>query len=248
MKKVALAVAVILGFVVVQPVQASNNKSLVIIDSYFQSTIAQNPITSVGTPCPQSKPITGASPTSPYNHGTAMYNAAKLQNPELKVISICAAASATAEVTPDNFIAALTWVNNNPNGIGAVSVSRFMNHATKTCMPPKLIKDTPESADKQIKQLISSLLSKGIPVFASTGNKSENKVDYPACITSTVSVGIGSLDSSGTLKRLYSYDSNTDYFASSPVINYSTSFATAAVASQYIKLGVLPSKVVTVLP
>ena len=247
MKKVALAVAVVLGFVVIQPVQAADNKSLVIIDSYFQSTIAQNPITSVGTPCPQSKPIIGAPASSPYNHGTAMYNAAKLQNPELKVIPICAA-TATAEVTPDNFIAALTWVNNNPNGIGAVSVSRFMNHATKTCMPPKLVKDTPEAADKQIKSLITSLLSKGIPVFASTGNKSGTKVDYPACITGTISVGVGALNQSGSIVSLYASDLNTDYFASSPVINYSTSFATAAVASQYIKLGVLPSKVVTVLP
>ena len=262
MKKVALTIAVILGFVVIQPVQAADSKALVIIDSYFDSKVnAPNVkcITLLNVPCTDVVTTTSPSLSSAINHGNAMVEVAKRQGITSNIIALrsgAASKTSVSEMTPANFIDALTWVNNNSSGIGAVSFSRFMNHATKPCMPPASAPYTPDTADARIKSLISSLSLKGIQVFAATGNTQGTKIDYPACILNTTSVSTGDLNKAGIIVSINALDSNTDYVASSSITSYSstvfglipqtTSSATVAVATQYLKLGVLPTKVVNV--
>jgi hypothetical protein len=265
MKKVALAVAVILGFVVVQPVQAADNKALVIIDSYFDSKVnAPNVkcITLTSTACTDIVKITSPSLANAINHGNAMAEVAKKQSNTTPIIllrSVPVSAKSVPEVNAGNFIDALRWVDANSAQVGAVSVSRFFN-GNSTCSPAS-INTAPyggvAKADATIKSLIATLKSKNIPVFVSTGNTAGTKIDYPACITDTVSVGTGMLNSSGAIVSVHAFDANTDYFGaygsnySSPVLGVipnTTSSATVAVATQYILKGMPTTKVVAVNP
>ena len=242
MKKIVALVAVLFSVIVPVQSQAADSKSLVIIDSYFQSSIASNPITSTGAACKQVAPVKNATQSSPYNHGTAMYAVAKLQNPGLNIIPICGA-TATTEMTPSMFISTLTWVNNNSSNIGAVSFSRFFNHASKPCMPTASAPYTPDTADKEIKRLISSLNAKDIKVFVSTGNTVGKSVNYPACLVETQSV----VHANEVGSSLGQFNSNTKYFVKITddgsksaystttfgLVSHSSSSATAAVASMW---------------
>lgn len=259
MKKVALAVAVVLGFVVVQPVQASNQKALVIIDSHFDSKVSAPNIKCVTTKNTECVTTTVTSPSlsSAVNHGNAMAEVAKKQGSGLPIILLQSAVvlpKTVNEVNAGNFIDALNWVNNNSSTVGAVSVSRFFN-GNRACSPNS-VNTAPyggvTKADATIRSLIATLKSKNIPVFVSTGNAPKTKVDYPACITDTVSV-----TSPGNVS-----DANTDVSASlnnnAGVWNFNstvlgsipqtTSSVTAAVAAQYLITNLLPSKVVQVNP
>jgi len=242
MKKIVALVAVLFSVVVPVQSQAADTKSLVIIDSYFQSNVAQGAITPTGAACAQSKPIANAKASDPYNHGTAMYAVAKLQNPKLNIIPICGA-NATTEMTPAMFISTLTWVNNNSSNVGAVSFSRFFNHASKPCMPTASAPYTPDTANNEIKRLLSALNSKGIKVFVSTGNTVGKPVNYPACLVETESVAHA--DDKGN--AMGQSDANTDYFArlsldgskwvyntSFGAVSQTSSSATAAVASMWV--------------
>ena len=249
MKKLIALIAVLFSVVVPVQSQAADSKALVIIDSYFQSSIATNPITSNGTACKQVAPVKNASASSPYNHGTAMYAVAKLQNPELTIIPICGA-TATAEMTPAMFISTLTWVNNNSANIGAVSFSRFFNNATKPCMPTASAPYTPDTADKEIKRLLSALNSKGIKVFVSTGNTVGKPVNYPACLIEVQSV----VHANEVGSSLGQFNSNTNYFVKITddgsksaystttfgLVSHSSSSATAAVAAMWLASNVGP--------
>jgi len=242
MKKIVALTAVLFSIVV--PVQAhgEETKSLVIIDSYFQSNIAPNPITPTGTACPQTKPVVGATASSPYNHGTAMYAVAKLQNSNINIIPICAANS-TADVTPAMFINALLWVNNNSANISAVSFSRYFNHATKPCMPIASAPWTPDTADQEIRRLIISLKSKGIYVFASSGNLNNKAVTYPGCIADTMSVAHAnekgqplawSDQNTKFFVRVSDDGANSNYSTVFGLVGHSSSSATAAAAAMWV--------------
>ena len=267
MKKIVALVAVL--FSVVVPVQsnAAESKSLVIIDSYFDSKVYSPTVkcvTLANIACTAVVTLTKSSVSDEINHGNAMAEVAKKQNPSLSIVLLRSGTPSKTSVTPVNagsFIEALRWVNTNSSTVKAVSVSRYFNANNGTCSPAST-NTAPYGgvavADKTIRELISNLKSKGIEVFASTGNKSGTKIDYPACILDTVSVSTGGINKSGIIVSLNAFDSNTDYFANYAVTNYlspvmklipqTTSSATAAVAAQYVTTGVLPSKVVNVLP
>ena len=254
MKKIIALVAVLFSVVVPVQSQAADSKALVIIDSYFQSNIAANPITSTGAACNQVAPVKNATQSSPYNHGTAMYAVAKLQNPGLKIIPICGA-TATAEMTPAMFISTLTWVNNNSSNVGAVSFSRFFTHANKPCMPTASAPYTPDTANKEIKRLVSELNSKGIKVFVSTGNTVGKPVNYPACLVETESV----VHADETGSSLGQFNSNTKYFVKITddgsksaysttafgLVSHSSSSAAAAVAAMWLTTTTNPGIVKT---
>lgn len=262
MKKIVALVAVL--FSVVVPVQsnAADAKSLVIIDSYFDSKVSAPNVKcivlSTNTTCTDVVTVTNSSISSEVNHGNAMAEVAKKQNPSLPIILLSsgvASAKNVNAVNTGNFISALRWVDANSSTISAVSFSRFIN-GPSACTPAST--PTDKTPDTTIRSLITSLKSKGIQVFASTGNKSGTKIDYPACILDTVSVSTGALNKSGTIVSMNAFDSNTDYVANSAIYSYlspvmklipqTTSSATVAVAAQYATNGVLPSKVVNVLP
>lgn len=238
-------------------------KSLAIIDSYFDSSVSVSENVCVATTgCDITLASKSGLLSNAANHGNGMVEVAKRQNPDVSIIAI-RSANATArfasEMTTGDFIRALTWVNDNSSSVGAVSVSRFFN-GTKSCTPNAA--GTAEfggvvEADTKIKTLISSLSQKGIPVFAATGNKFRGAVDYPACISTTNSVGVGVANKFGATVSRYSFDLDTDYFASSTVISYqsslfgkvpnTTSAGTVAVATKHVS-GLLDGKFVSVLP
>ena len=270
MKKVILAVLVVYGLVSIgltETVHASEvkaSKSLVIIDSYFDSKVYNadvSCITLANIACTNVVTTTNSSLSSDINHGNAMAEVAKKQNQLLSIILLRSASVTSKSVDPvnaGNFIDALNWVNANSSKVGAVSLSRYFN-GTKTCSPAAVNTASyggVSGADKTIRTLIATLNSKGIPVFVATGNKMGAQVDYPACITDTVSVSTGGRNSQGTIVSVNAFDNNTDYFGSSDFSNYesnifglipqTTSSATVAVAAQWLTIGTLSDKVVSV--
>jgi hypothetical protein len=267
MKKVALAVAVVLGLVVIQPVQAADNKALVIIDSYFDSKVnAPNVkcVTVKNVPCTDVVVAKNSSLSHDINHGNAMAEVAKKQStsvPIILLVSTTPSKNSVGAVNVGNFIDSLNWVNANSSTIGAVSVSRYFGNSKSACSPSN-VNTAPygglAKADATVRSLIATLKAKNIPVFVSTGNTPGAKIDYPACITDTVSVGTGSLNSSGAVVSVHSFNSDTDYVGdysinsfSSPVfglIPNTTSAATVAVATQYLMNGSLTTKVVKINP
>ena len=267
MKKIVFGIIAVLGLVYIQPAQAQNTKALVIIDSYFDSKVTSanvRCITLQNIACTDIVTGSHRSISHEFNHGNAMAEVAKRQSASVPVIllrSTTPSKTSVPAVNVGNFIDALTWVNNNSSNIGAVSVSRFFGNPNTVCSPSS-INTAPHGgvaqADLKVRGLIATLKSKGIPVFASTGNTQGARVSYPACITDTVSVTTGSLSSTGALQSLNSMDANTDYAGDINIYNFTspvfglipntTSSSTAAVAVQYLLLGFAPTKVVPVTP
>jgi hypothetical protein len=262
MKKTAIIVGALIVSAGITPAQAATPKSLVIIDSYFDSRVSvSSNICIASSGCNITIKNIPTSLSNPANHGDAMVEVAKRQNPNLNIIALRSAnASTTAvnEMNTGDLINALTWVSNNTNNVGAVSISRFFN-GVGSCTPSAT--NTANyggvtGADKLVRQLITSLKSKGIPVFASTGNVQNAPVDYPACITDTNSVGVGDLNKSKQIVSLYSFDNNTDYFATASVYSFkspilglipnTTSAGNVAIAAKYLTT-VLDNKFVNVV-
>lgn len=265
MKKVVGIISLALCAVFIQPATAAEVKSLVIIDSYFDSKVSApniSCITLLSVPCTDVVTAKSTDLSSAINHGNAMAEVAKKQNPSLPIIllrSTTPSAKSVSEMNAGNFIDALRWVDVNSSKVGAVSFSRYFN-GTSPCSPA-VTNTAPYGgvvkADQTIRTLIASLKAKGIAIFASTGNTRGTKIDYPACITDTVSVSVGGYDAAGNIISSKAFDSTTDYVASYLVYNYlskvfglipqTTSSATVAVAAQSLTFG-LPNKVVQVLP
>lgn len=267
MKKIAVGlVTVLFSAAFLVPSEAATPKALVIIDSYFDSKVYNSDVSCItlsGTTCTDVVTVKNTSLSSDINHGNAMAEVAKKQNGSLSIILLRSTNPTSNTVNPvnaGNFIDALNWVNANSSRVGAVSFSRFFN-GTKICSPSSINTATyggVPGADKTIRTLIATLNSKGIPVFVSTGNKMGTTIDYPACITDTVSVSTGSRNASGTIVSVNALDANTDYVASASVSVYNssilglipqtTSSATVAVAAQWLTTGSLNDKVVLVKP
>lgn len=267
MKKIIFAIIAVLGVSYIQPAQAQNPKSLVIIDSYFDSKVnAPNIrcITLQNISCTDVVTGVNSSISHEFNHGNAMAEVAKRQSLSLPITLLRSTTpnrNSVSGVNAGNFIDALNWVNNNSSTIGAVSVSRFFSNPNGKCSPSSINTAAYggiSRADLKIRELITTLKSKGIPVFASTGNKRGSSIDYPACIADTVSVTTGSLDSSGTLQSANAMDANTDYAGDANIYSFTspvfglipntTSSSTVAVASQYLLSGLSLTKVVRVTP
>jgi hypothetical protein len=265
MKKITIAVAMGLILSLSTHTASAETKSLVIIDSYFDSKVYSTNVKCVtlqNIACTDVITTKSTNISNAINHGNAMAEVAKKQNPNLPIILLRSAtpnSRSVAEMNAGNFIDALRWVDANSSKIGAVSLSRFFN-GRGTCSPATTNTASyggVAMADKTIRLLIANLKNKGISVFASTGNTRGTKIDYPACITDTVSVSVGGFDGSGNVISSRAFDQTTDYVANFMVYNYSssvfglipqtTSSATVAVAAQSLSFGT-PSKVVQVLP
>jgi hypothetical protein len=265
MKKIVALVAVL--FSVVVPVQANgaDQKSLVIIDSYFDSRVSGAKIVCIALDACKNTPT--KIPTSfsdNINHGDAMADVAKKQNSSISLILLRSANSSTSAVQDMNgadLIRALTWVNANSSNVSAVSFSRSISNNAKVgdCKMPTTglagtAFQTPDSAAQEVIRLIGLLNSKGIPFFASTGNTSNKYIIFPGCLPITNSVT--------TITQLS--DSNTDYsgiISDGSISNYNgvifplipqtSSSATVAVAATWVSGKILTPKVsgyVSVLP
>jgi hypothetical protein len=239
------------------PTPAVNTKPIVIIDSYFDTRIANTTIVCIAT----DKCVNTAKPSTrvsdPVNHGMAMVEVARRNNPNVPLILVRSATvsnkGAIGILNGNDFLAALKWVDTNSSTISAVSFSYGLSgNMTK----PGECKLSPTGlvnikiVDPAIRSTVASLKNKGIPVFVSTGNDSNRKpVAYPACITDTVSVSTFPVGN---------HDANTDYFGVLPTgkFNYgsvlfglipqTTSSANIAVATQWQKGLTVTDKLVLV--
>jgi hypothetical protein len=261
---VAMIAALSITSFVSTPAQA-DTKSLVIIDSYFDSRVAGNGVTCINlnnTPCTDIVKNIPKSTSDNINHGDAMVEVAKRQNPNISIIALRAgnpSPSYVSDVNAGTFIEALKWVSNNADKVGAVSMSRYFNGNTP-CSPAS-VNTAPyggvAKADATIRSMIAQLKTIGIKVFVATGNTKGTAISYPACITDTESVSVGALNKLGATVSSYAVDANTDYLASSSVYSYksvlfglianTTSAGNVAVAAKYVS-GSLDNKVVSVLP
>ena len=258
---VALAVASMFS---VAPAQA-DAKSLVVVDSYFDSRIGDTPIVCVtGNACAIDTKTKSTSLTHPVNHGVAMVDAVKSKFPQVKVIAL-RTANATTEMNVGHLVSALEWALQNKESISALSLSRKMNgtsHNSTGC--DAATTNTAHlggkvKADAKVRALIAELKANGIPVFVSTGNGAGNIVDYPACIEDTNSVSTGSLNSAGAVASTNKFNASTDFFVSIanskssitgklfPVLPNTTSLATVLAAAKYTAESNL-TKFISVLP
>ena len=267
MKKIIIAaLSALLLASTVTPAQANTEKSLVIIDSYFDSRVIGGSVSCVTLTdkvC-QDVIVKAAIPkslSSPVNHGNAMVEVAKRQNPNLKIIGLMSTVptqTSVPEVNAGNFIDALNWVSRNSAKVGAVAVSRFFN-GNQGCTPASVNTAAyggVSKADQTIRGLITSLKAAGVKVFVSTGNTRGSKIDYPACISDTESVSVGGQNKLGAIVSSFASDASTDYFASSSISNYkspvfglipnTTSAGNAAIAAISMS-GSLSGKFINVL-
>ena len=243
--------------VVASSIPVVNTKPVVIIDSYFDARIANTTIVCIAT----DKCVNTAKPSArvsdPVNHGTAMAEVARRNNPNVPLILLRSATvnnkGAVAILNGNDFLAALKWVDANSSNVSAVSFSYGLSG---NMSKPGDCKLSPTGlvnikiVDPAIRSTVTSLKNKGIPVFVSTGNDSNRKpVAYPACITDTVSVSTFPVGN---------YDKNTDYFGVLPegkfnylsvlfgLIPQTTSSANVAVATQWQKGLTVTDKIVKV--
>ena len=232
--------------VVASPTPVVNSKPIVIIDSYFDTRVTNTTIVCIAT----DKCVNTAKPSArvsdAVNHGTAMAEVARRNNPEVPLVLLRSATvnnkGAVGTLNGNDFLAALKWVDANSSTVSAVS---FSYNLSGNMSKPGECKLSPTGlvnikvVDPQIRTTVASLKSKGIPVFISTGNDSNRKpVNYPACITDTVSVSTFPVGN---------HDANRDYFGVLPEgkwnyksaffgsIPQTTSSATIAVATQWQK-------------
>lgn len=263
-KTIYSAIAVALCFGAVSTPAHADSKSLVIIDSYFDSRVINGNVSCVtldNQACTDIVKTIPASLSDNVNHGDAMVEVAKKQNPGVSIIAIRAGIpniKSVSDVNAGNFIEALKWVSAHASSVSAVSISRYFN-GMSPCTPSS-INTAPyggvQKADAMIRNQIATLASQGIPVFASTGNTKGTTISYPACILDTKSVSVGALNKAGVIISSYAADVNTDYFASSSVYSYkspilgiipnTTSAGTVAVAAKFVS-NTLDNKFVNVL-
>lgn len=264
MKKTAIIVGAILASLSLTPAQAADVKSLVIIDSYFDSRVIGGNVSCTTLDNKQCLDVVTKIPTSlsdNINHGDAMVEVAKRQNPSLPIIALRSGVPGStyvSDVNAGNFIEALNWVSRNASKVSAVSISRYFN-GTTPCSPASVNTAAyggVAKADATIRSLILSLKQIGIKVFIATGNTRGTTISYPACITDTESVSVGALNKYGVIISSFAANETTDYFASSSVYSYkspvlglipnTTSAGNAATAAKFVS-GSLDNKFVSVL-
>ena len=239
------------------PTPVVNTKPIVIIDSYFDTRVANTTIVCIATDKCVNTPKPSKRVSDPVNHGMAMVEVARRNNPDVPLILVRSATvsnkGAVGILNGNDFLAALKWVDANSSNVSAVSFSYGLSgNMTKPgeckLSPTGLV--NVKIVDPAIRATVASLKNKGIPVFVSTGNDSNRKpVAYPACITDTVSVSTFPVGN---------HDQNTDYFGVLPTgkFNYgsvlfglipqTTSSANVAVATQWQKGLIVTDKIVKV--
>jgi hypothetical protein len=239
------------------PTPAVNTQPIVIIDSYFDTRVANTTIVCIATDKCVNTPKPSKRVSDPVNHGMAMVEVARRNNPEVPLVLLRSATvsnkGAVGILNGNDFLAALKWVDANSSNVSAVSFSYGLSGNMKKpgdckLSPTGLV--NVKIVDPAIRATVASLKNKGIPVFVSTGNDSNRKpVAYPACITDTVSVSTFPVGN---------HDQNTDYFGVLPTgkFNYgsvlfglipqTTSSANVAVATQWQKGLIVTDKIVKV--
>jgi len=219
MKKIAVGVALIFGFTLLQPINAqAANESIVIIDTAIDTSIPvlKNKViyeacfVESGT-CANGKTSAEGSGTATmpslealsngFEHGTIMALIANQINPDVNIIFIRVAGKLSngrmGTFSADRSITqALNWVVENKNKYNIVSVSSSvatsmaaLNTGNNYC-PIRSVHNT-------LINNIDKLSSMGVPVMFPSGNNRDNKrIVFPACIPQAVAVGGATEDDS----------------------------------------------------
>lgn len=200
MKKVALAVAVILGFVVIQPVQAEETKTIAIIDTAVDSNKIPNVIYEVcftfNNTCQNKTGFQEGKGSAMINdwkikgadHGYNMAQVAVQTDPNIKIVFIRIADEKVYDTFSiirndgSSLDKAIDWVSKNSArfNISAVSVSQSRSNFTAGTCPTDVI----------FTNAVATLNTANVPVFVATGNDSKkNQVGFPACVNGVIGVG-----------------------------------------------------------
>jgi hypothetical protein len=147
-----------------------------------------------------------------FEHGTQMASLAIATNPNVNIVFVRIVGAnakglrqATGEATVFN---ALDWVIRNKDKFNIQAVSMSQGHSSLRSAGSDYCPKTPITEGK-----IKALMDSGVPVFFPTGNSRDySKIDWPACIPS--SIAIGATMPAGTVAIYSNYDPLlTDFFA-----------------------------------
>lgn len=177
-----------------------------------------------------------------FDHGTQIASIAVATNPNVKIVFVRIIGvnskglrQATGEATVYN---ALDWVIRNKDRFNIQAVSMSQGHSSLRNPDPNYCPTTPITEDK-----INTLMNAGIPVFFPTGNaRNYSKIDWPACIPS--SIAVGATMPTGSIAVYSNHDPLlTDFFAQgttrattvgNKVVNFAgTSASTVVAATQW---------------
>ena len=126
MKKILLILTFILSGIAV-PSNAAQGGAIVIIDSYFDNRIANTTIVCTSVDKCVNNATASKRVSDPVNHGMAMVDVARRNNPDVPLILLRSAAvtnkGAVSILNGNDFLAALKWVEANPTNVSAVTFS-----------------------------------------------------------------------------------------------------------------------------
>ena len=208
MKKIAVGIVAVFSLVLLQPVHAEPNKSIVIIDTAIDSSIPQLKAKLVQEVCilgsmvcpngqrfqegvgaatlPSSVALKGG-----FEHGTIMALVANRVNPDADIIFVRIAGltkSGTMDTYSINEVTkALTWVVANKQKYNIVSVSASQgNHNLGTGPKYCPIRVTHAELIGNIDKLSAAGVA---TIFAAGNNRDYFRIDFPACIPQAVAIG-----------------------------------------------------------
>lgn len=241
MKKLIIGVVLALGFTVVSPVNAADEKVLVIIDSAIDSSkipgIVYEACFTSNKSCANETsfaegPGTANVPNwsiSKIDHGYNITQAAKSVAPDVKIVFI-----RISDVFPSSFLnsgaalsSAIKWVSENASkySVDAVSISQSRINFTAGTCPTDLV----------FSSAVQSLKAQGIPVHVATGNDGKNNmVGFPSCVTDVI--GVGATKPSGPLATYTNSGPGMDVVFRGDIIvknykNYPTTITGTSVAA-----------------
>ena len=213
MKKIAVGIIAVFSLVLLQPVHAEPNKSIVIIDTAIDSSIPELKAKLVQEVCILDRMLcpngtkfqegVGAAtlPSSQalkngFEHGTIMALVANKVNPDVDIIFV-RIVGMKSNGTPDTYSVfdiskALSWVITNKEKYNIVSVSasmgsHYLGTGANYC-PTDVIYS-------ELFGNINSLVALGVPtMFAAGNNRDFKRIDFPACIPQAVAISGGTED------------------------------------------------------
>jgi hypothetical protein len=235
MKKIAVGIAVVLGFTLLQPVQAqANSQSIVIIDNAIDSTLPEFNGKLIYEVC---RPVSGTCPNGKTeqeglgsatlsksmiyagntwsNHGTVMALIALKTNPNAQIIFIRVGTvsknAINRSISEVALASALDWVNQNKSKFNIVAVSASLAADSSGSCP------LTKASNRNIVANTDTLVSNGIAVFYPAGNNARSKsVAFPACISSAFAVSgtnAMSVDDGYVVSPLVTRSADVEYYA-----------------------------------
>lgn len=219
MKKIAVGLFfVVLAVLTIQPVQATDVKTLAIIDTAIDSNkipqvVYEACFTDSGDmACPNgsnfmegkgsaASPIWPSSMLNKIYHGHNVVKTALVANPNINIVFIRISditITGGKINTSSSLVKAIDWISNNSDRlkINAVSISQASNVNKKFLSDPKNAESYNKLClDKTTTNSVASLNNKNIPIFAATGNAPVGEggnltmVGFPACVSGVVGVG-----------------------------------------------------------